>query len=154
MDPRRSFTLITQNVDGYHQIAGSQRVLEVHGNLRRTRCDAECGHPAFIDDQPHVDAAPRCPGCGGVLRPDVVLFGEYLPVDVMHLAKTAARSCDLFVAIGTSGSVMPVSGLMAEARISGARTVLVDPGEEAGARMEPDAHFIGSAEDLVPLLFA
>src|SRR5262245_52526905 len=116
------FTLITQNVDGLHRMAGSQNVLELHGNIQRVRC-AECYTFAetWGDD---TEAVPQCSVCGGVLRPDVVWFGEALPRDQLEAAVEAARSCDVFFSIGTSGVVQPAASLAHAARNRGA--VLVE----------------------------
>jgi NAD-dependent deacetylase len=106
------FTLITQNVDGLHQRAGSgQRfpVIELHGNIQRTKCSKEnCLVDAWgvTDDVP-----PRCPHCGGLLRPDVVWFGEMLPHGALQAAMQAAQECDVFFSIGTSGLVEPAASL-------------------------------------------
>src|SRR5512133_366448 len=103
------FTLITQNVDGLHRMAGSRHVLELHGNIQRVRC-SECGTFAedWVDDDQEV---PRCQVCGGLLRPDVVWFGEALPRGELEKAVEAARSCELFLSIGTSGVVQPAASL-------------------------------------------
>lgn len=112
------FTLITQNVDGLHRKAGSIRVLELHGNLQRVRC-SECDRyaDAWTDDDGDV---PRCAGCGGLLRPDVVWFGEALPRSELEAAVEAARGCQLFLSIGTSGLVQPAAALPFAARNKGA----------------------------------
>ena len=104
-----TFTLITQNVDGLHQRAGSPSVIELHGNLQRTKCfteDQVVEHWAESEDIP-----PRCPRCGGLLRPDVVWFNETLPPGALQAAIDAAESCDLFFSIGTSGLVEPAASL-------------------------------------------
>ena len=103
------FTLITQNVDGLHRMAGSQNVLELHGNIQRVRC-AECYMVTEIwgDDS---ESVPHCEVCGGLLRPDVVWFGESLPRDQLEAAVEAARTCDIFFSIGTSGVVQPAASL-------------------------------------------
>ena len=103
------FTLITQNVDGLHRMAGSQNVLELHGNIQRVRC-SECYTFTEIwgDD---TESVPQCAACGGLLRPDVVWFGEALPRAQLEAAVEAARSCDVFFSIGTSGVVQPAASL-------------------------------------------
>lgn len=106
-------TLITQNVDGLHEQAGSQQVLHLHGSIMRTKCIAH-NHP--VDKWPATDESPpRCPICHSYLRPDVVWFGENLPVEALHTAVQAARSCQLFLSIGTSGLVHPAASLPLEA---------------------------------------
>jgi NAD-dependent deacetylase len=119
------FTLITQNIDSLHQRAGSRNVIELHGNIMRTRC---------FDDNHLVESwaesdelPPRCPRCGGMLRPDVVWFGEALPHEGLAAAHAATQSCDLFFAIGTSGVVEPAASLPLMALRRGAVVVVVNP---------------------------
>ena len=119
------FTLITQNVDGLHQAAGSRAVIELHGNIRRTRCSEE----GVIVEEYGDGRPPRCPRCGAFLRPDVVWFGEMLPVGALEEASEAARGCDLFLSIGTSSLVYPAAGLPYEALESGATVVEINPSE-------------------------
>ena len=116
------FCLITQNVDGLHRMAGNQNVLELHGNIQRVRC-SECYTFAetWGDDS---DSVPQCVECGGLLRPDVVWFGEALPRDQLEAAVEASRSCEVFFSIGTSGVVQPAASLAHAARNRGA--VLVE----------------------------
>ena len=119
------FTLVTQNVDGLHRMAGSRHLLELHGNISRVRC-SECGHfvGEWSDDSEEV---PRCPICGGLLRPDVVWFGEALPRLALEQALEAARSCELFMSVGTSGMVQPAASLAYAAHNRGAALVEVNP---------------------------
>ncbi|HXF70047.1 MAG TPA: NAD-dependent deacylase [Thermoflexus sp.] len=117
-----SFVLITQNVDGLHQRAGSRRVIELHGNLWRVRCIGE--DRAWEDRRvPLPEIPPRCPMCGALLRPDVVWFGEPLPSEAWQLAVQAAQEADLFLVIGTSGIVEPAASLPRLARACGARII-------------------------------
>jgi NAD-dependent deacetylase len=118
------FTLITQNVDGLHRMAGSQNVLELHGNIQRVRC-SECYAVAetWGDDS---ESVPRCASCGGLLRPDVVWFGESLPRDQLEAAVEAARSCNVFFSIGTSGVVQPAASLAFAARNRGGVVVEIN----------------------------
>src|ERR1700687_3566233 len=98
-----NFTLITQNVDGLHELAGSQNVLRLHGSIWRVRC-MECKQERFDRRIPFPEIPPKCE-CGGMLRPGVVWFSEALPQEVWQAAEKAARSADLFLVIGTSGVV-------------------------------------------------
>jgi NAD-dependent deacetylase len=120
-----AFTLATQNVDGLHARAGSRKVVELHGNILRTRC-FDAGHPveAWVDDG---SIPPHCPLCGSWLRPDVVWFGEMLPPGAIEQAIDAARSCDLFLCVGTSALVFPAAALPESARRAGAIVVEVNP---------------------------
>ena len=103
------FALITQNVDGLHQRAGSQNVIELHGNIARTRCFFE---DLIIESwENSAEVPPCCPHCGGPLRPDVVWFGELLPPQALEEAFQAAQSCELFFSIGTSSIVQPAATL-------------------------------------------
>jgi len=119
------FTLITQNVDGLHQEAGSKRVLELHGNIRRTKCFTE---NTIVDSWPATsEIPPRCPRCGGLLRPDVVWFGESLQVEILNAAETAARSCEVFLSVGTSSVVYPAAALPHSALAGGATVIEINP---------------------------
>ena len=120
-----SFSLVTQNVDGLHQRAGSRNVLELHGNILRTKCFDEGTRVAEVDDTGAVP--PRCPRCGGLLRPDVVWFGELLPADVLNRAMQAAQVCDTFFSVGTSALVQPAASLPLLALEGGAVVVEVNP---------------------------
>ena len=111
------FTLVTQNVDGLHQRAGSRNVLEVHGCLRNTRCTA-CGEVRDQGLEP-LAPMPACPGCGGVLRPDIVWFGEGLPAGVWQAAEEAAFACDVLLVVGTSAVVYPAASLIPLAKGGG-----------------------------------
>ena len=118
-------TLITQNVDGLHQRAGSRDVIEFHGNIFEDRCFAEgCTVTGPADKD---KAIPTCPGCGGNLRPGVVWFGETIPEAALNDAMAAASTCDLFFSIGTSSLVWPAAGLAEMARNAGATIVEVNP---------------------------
>lgn len=117
------FSLVTQNVDGLHQRAGSRDVVEFHGNLFADRCfDGDC-------DVTGADIAadlPRCPQCGGLLRPGVVWFGEAIPESAMLAANAAAGQCDVFLSIGTSSLVWPAAGLAQIASATGATVIEVN----------------------------
>jgi NAD-dependent deacetylase len=120
-----SLTLVTQNVDGLHQRAGSRGVLEYHGNILRDRCTVEQIIADRSEESRH--GLPRCAACGGLLRPDVVWFGEAIPVGPMMAAAEAARDCDLFLSIGTSSLVYPAAGLAEAALDAGATVVEINP---------------------------
>ena len=122
------FTLITQNVDGLHRRAGSSRVAELHGNIWRVRCAQACRFIEETDGRlPDRDASelPICP-CGALLRPDVVWFGEALDEGLVDRAMAAARDCDVFLAVGTSGLVYPAAGLPLVAARAGAVVVEIN----------------------------
>ena len=118
------FTLITQNVDGLHRMGGSMNVLELHGNILRVRC-SECG--TFAETWGNdMESVPHCEKCNGALRPDVVWFGESLPPVELQKAVNAARSCQVFFSIGTSGVVQPAASLAHTARRYGAVVVEIN----------------------------
>ena len=117
------FTLITQNVDGLHQRAGSDGVIEFHGNLFEDRCFVD-GTLVVGDDSLHL---PTCPDCGGNLRPGVVWFGETIPEDALDESFAAAADCDVFLSIGTSSLVYPAAGLANLAKVSGAVVAEINP---------------------------
>jgi NAD-dependent deacetylase len=120
------FTLATQNVDGLHRHAGSRNVLELHGSLWRVRC-VDCGLEVENRVVPLPQLPPRCAACGGVQRPAIVWFGEVLPQDVFAAAVDAARSCDLFLVVGTSAVVQPAASLAMLAADAGAQVWEVNP---------------------------
>jgi len=118
--------LITQNVDGMHQRAGSRDVIELHGNIMRTRCAAK-GH--IVSTWQDTKVPPRCDGCNcnGYLRPDVVWFGESLPMFALQKAEQVAAQCDVLLSVGTSGLVYPAAGLPDIALQEGATVVEINP---------------------------
>lgn len=122
----RSFTLITQNVDNLHRLAGSHRLLEIHGNIMRNIC-ASCRKP-FPDDT-DIDPAhlPMCSHCSGKIRPDVVWFGEMLPEAVIQEAFDRADEADVFLSIGTSALVHPAASIPLLAKQRGATLVEINP---------------------------
>ena len=121
------FVLVTQNVDGLHSLAGSRKIVELHGNIWRMRCTRMC-RPSWEDRSPVLRALPaRCPSCGEMARPDVVWFGEALPGEAIETADTAARRCQLMLVIGTSALVQPAASLPLLALQSGATVVEFNP---------------------------
>ena len=123
--------VITQNIDGFHQEAGSSWVLEIHGAARRVRCHRRCGYVIpWEDDTPH-----QCPACAAPLRPDVVWFGEALDEALFALAQEAAENADVFCIVGASGIVYPAAGLVDTAKYAGAMVVEVNPGETPYTRI-------------------
>ena len=120
--------VITQNIDGLHQLAGSKRVFELHGNTRTIYC-MNCQKKYSLDEVYEKIAKneipPKCT-CGGVLRPDVVFFGEQLPVDVLEQAREESLKADLFVVIGSSLVVQPAASLPLIAKQNGAKLVIIN----------------------------
>lgn len=143
------FMLITQNVDGLHQQAGSVGVIELHGNITRIKCSHGCGVFSEWEDVPgHV---PTCPNCGAKLRPDVVWFGEMLPRAELEAALEAARNCQVFFSIGTSSLVQPAASLPFLARHYGA--VVVEINIEATTLTASADYFLqGRSGEVLPEL--
>lgn len=141
--------LITQNVDGYHQQAGSRDVIEFHGSIWTLLCTT-CRHEAE-DRRVPLPILPHCPQCSGLLRPGVVWFGEGIPPRAHEDAVTAAISCAVFLVIGTAGAVFPAAGLVDLARREGAFTAEFNL-EPSALTDRVDLFVAGSAADTVPLL--
>jgi NAD-dependent deacetylase len=122
-------TLITQNIDTLHSRAGSKAILEVHGHMGEATC-VECYRvyksDAFLDGFIETGAIPRCPRCGGILKPNVILFGEQLPIEVLREAERAARQCDVMLVAGSSLVVSPVSDLPLVALAHGAQLIIIN----------------------------
>ena len=140
------FTLITQNVDGLHDRAGSRHILKVHGDIWINRC-RDCGRETTVLP---VGQPPRC-ACGGWLRPGVVWFGEALPRDVWLEAEKAAREADVLLVVGTSAQVYPAAGLVPYAQQNGAAVVEVNP-EETPFSESIDYCLRGPAGEILPQL--
>jgi NAD-dependent deacetylase len=120
-----NFTLVTQNVDGLHQRAGSRTVLELHGNLFENLCSGD-GLPVEATDWTE-GRPPRCPRCGAAVRPGVVWFGEVLPETALVNAQAAAVACEIFFSVGTSALVYPAAELAEIALRSGAIVIEINP---------------------------
>ena len=144
-----AFTLITQNVDGLHPAAGSRTVIELHGNIRRVKC-FDCGRIAQRWE-PTSEPPPRCAECGGLLRPDVVWFGEMLPADALDAAWSAAEACQVFLSIGTSGLVEPAASLPRAALRRGATVLTINLDVETRAA-PPRFDVCGKAGEVLPEL--
>jgi NAD-dependent deacetylase len=145
------FTLITQNVDGLHQEAGSESVLEIHGSLMRVRC-SKCIRKENRGTDLLPDL-PKCPDCGALLRPDIVWFEEALPEDVWAQADLAASLCQSFLVIGTSAVVYPAAGLIFRAREEGAKIIEINL-TETEASHAADVGLYGPSGEILPRLLA
>ena len=144
------FTLITQNVDGLHERAGTENVLRFHGSIWEVLCWKRChSSPSRWHDDtvPYLQIPPSCPYCGGLIRPGVVWFGEGIDPDIMERS-IASLDCGLFLTIGTSAVVYPAAGLAAEARNRGAFTVEINP-ETTGMSESLDLVIPGPAEEIL-----
>ncbi len=143
------FTLITQNVDGLHRHAGSKNVVELHGNISRVICSHGCGTITEWDIT--TNQVPVCPKCGAKLRPDVVWFGEMLPPIELAVAIQAARACEIFFSIGTSGLVQPAASLPYMAKQMGAVIVEINA-EETPLTPAVKYFFKGKSGEILPEL--
>jgi len=142
------FALITQNVDGLHQRAGSHNLLEVHGSIWKLRC-TKC-HREWHDQTVPLMLPPHCE-CGALARPGVVWFGEALPRDLWSSAEDATAASDVFLVVGTSAAVYPAAGLIHLARASGAKVVELNT-EETAISAEVDCTLLGPAGEILPQL--
>jgi NAD-dependent deacetylase len=146
------FTLVTQNIDGLHQAAGSREVIELHGNIWRARC-LMCRRREHLSHDHSQLRSPRCAECGGEMRPDVVLFGEIVPPDAIERAMSKAQECELFFVIGTSALVYPAAAIPEVAQNAGAFVVEINP------ELTPLSDFCdevinGKAGEILPLFDA
>lgn len=125
-------TIITQNIDSLHQKAGSKHVLEIHGTWDSLTC-VNCFHKEsaekYIDAFLYDGLIPRCPKCGGILKPDLILFGEQLPAQTWLQAQEESKMCDVMIVAGSSLEVMPVAGLPMRALENGAHLILINHSE-------------------------
>jgi len=148
-----NFTLITQNVDGLHERAGTGNVIRFHGSIWEVQCWNECGPSPkrwWDETVPFARIPPECPHCGGLIRPGVVWFGEGIDPDVMRQSAAAVR-CDIFFTIGTSSIVYPAAALVHQAKQQGAYTVEMNI-ESTPASGELDLVLQGSADHLLEKL--
>ena len=142
------FLLITQNIDGFHWAAGSRDMVELHGNIARTRCFDE---GTLVDSWNDDEVPPRCYHCGAYLRPDVVWFGEGIPGHALERALEAASSCDVFLSVGTSAMVAPAASFPLIAKRNGARVVEINP-EQTAIAVVADWSVRGKAGEVLPEL--
>lgn len=146
-------TLVTQNVDDLHERAGSRDVVRLHGSLMHARCSAGCAGSVAVSDEQRADV-PTCLQCGALLRPDVVWFGESLPMPPFEAARNAAVACDVFISVGTSNIVEPAASLPWISATHGATVIVVNPTME-GQRSGPSILPIeGPAGVMLPRLIA
>ena len=145
-----AFAVITQNIDNLHRRAGSRTVYELHGNIERNYC-MKCGAPYGDDFEAAASGVPLCPACGGLVRPDVVWFGEMLPEEEWDASVRAAEGADLFMSIGTSAVVYPAASLPLVAKRSGAYLLEINP-EPTSLTAQADEFLQGASGVLLPLL--
>ena len=139
-----AFLLVTQNVDGLHPRAGSKRIVELHGNIHRVRCfENNCPSDNFDTK------TGRCRSCGGYLRPDVVWFGEMLPMEAIEAAIHASEKCDVFFSIGTSSVVYPAADLWRSAKNNDAIVIEINK-DPTPLTPLADHSFQGKAGEILP----
>jgi NAD-dependent deacetylase len=146
-----SLPVITQNVDGLHHRAGSSEVVELHGTLRTASCIEEPGRRYPLAPQLLEELPPQCE-CGAVLRPDVVMFGEALPVEAISRAINLADSCDLMLVVGTSMAVFPAASIPYRALSRGADVLEVNPDTTPLSGEPGVVHLPGGAAEQLSLL--
>ena len=146
--------VVTQNIDGLHQAAGSTDVVELHGSIRSFKC-LTGRHTGFTraDFAGQAEIPPRCPRCGDLLRPDVVWFGELLPGEAINRAYDLADACDAMLVVGTSGVVQPAASLPFIARHAGAPVIDVNPERDEIADAA-DVFLEGRGGEILPRLLA
>lgn len=146
--------VVTQNIDGLHQAAGSKLVLELHGTIREAAC-LSCGHRTPMQEQLDRvragDPDPACVECGGIQKSATIAFGQQLDTTVLQEAFAASSACDLLLAVGTSLTVQPASLLASQARHEGARLVIVNQGETSLDDLA-DAKLRGPIGEILPRL--
>ena len=146
----KDFTLVTQNIDGLHEAAGSRNVIELHGNIWRARCLSCLAKHDLRAEAGKRERPPVCLECGDAMRPDVVLFGEMLPAGAFERAAAKARACDLCFIVGTSAVVYPAAALPEIASEAGAFTVEINP-EPTPLSDLCDEVIGGKAGEILPL---
>ena len=144
------FTLITQNVDGLHRQAGSEDVLELHGNIQQNKC-VKCGQVYQEMKEIDPENIPKCKSCGGKIRPDVVWFGELLPERVISLAFEKSEQADVFFSVGTSALVHPAASLPMAARRNQATIIEINTDRTPISDLV-DYHFSARSGELLPSL--
>lgn len=150
--------VITQNIDNLHYAAGSRDVIELHGNLQRNKCFANCqGDPTLVNveelEWDKEAGPPRCPHCGAWVRPDVVWFQETLPAPALERAMHLCQTADVALVVGTSGLVQPAASLPFVAQKAGALLIEVNPGW-SGITQGADWYLAGPSGEILPQLVA
>jgi NAD-dependent deacetylase len=145
----RDFAIITQNVDNLHNLAGSKNILNLHGNIMKNKC-IDC-HKQYEEDINLDVGIPKCPSCKGMIRPDVVWFGESLPQEIINKAQELAAQSEVFFSIGTSAVVEPAASLPFIAKGNGAYIVEINI-ENTPISQSVDEFIKGPADQVLPEL--
>ncbi len=146
----KDFRLVTQNVDGLHPMAGSEKMVELHGNIWKLRCTA-CGR-ITEDRSLDLPALPKCQDCDALLRPHIVWFGEAIDPENLQASMAACRACDVMLVVGTSALVQPAASFAAIAKTSGAMVIEVNP--NPALTHCADLLLLGRAAEILPQLLA
>lgn len=144
----KNFAVVTQNIDNLHQKAGSNKVVELHGNIYRNRCN-DCGK---IFGEINSEKIPECDKCGGLIRPDVVWFGEPLPYNALIKARAYAESCEVCFVIGTSGVVQPAASIPLISKENGAFVIEINK-EKTVLSEYLDCSILGDASLILPEIY-
>ncbi len=148
---KEKFTLITQNIDGLHQVAGSQNIIEIHGNIWEIKCE-KCGLVIKNYETPLTELPPICRKCEGIMRPNVVWFGEIIPMEVIDSALFAIEQSALIIIIGTSGIVEPAASMGLMAKQSGKKVIEINLEKTFNTGI-CDISIQAKAGEVLPLLY-
>ncbi|MBI4228919.1 MAG: NAD-dependent deacylase [Deltaproteobacteria bacterium] len=146
----QNFTLITQNIDGLHQLAGSRSIIEMHGNLWQVRC-TQCGKIEQNHEVPFKELPPVCRHCNSIGRPNIVWFGEIIPMAIIDSALIAIERCDVMLVIGTSGVVEPAASLGLIAKQTGKPVIEINLEHTPNSGLY-DLSIIGKSGEILPIL--
>ena len=149
----RLSSVITQNIDDLHAVAGNKNILEFHGNMSRFVC-SKCGESFHATSIPLSDTPPRCLGCGGLLMPDFIFFGEGIPEKAYYGSVHAAENCDAFVIIGTSGQVSPANMIPGIAKRHGAKIIEINLEPSTYSYHLSDLFLQGKSGEILPQIDA
>lgn len=146
-----AFTLITQNIDGLHQLAGSRNIIEMHGNLWQVRC-TKCGKIEHNHEVPFRELPPMCKQCNSIGRPNIVWFGEIIPMAIIDSALIAIEKCDVMLIVGTSGVVEPAASLGLIAKQTGKPVIEINLERTPNSGLY-DLSIFGKSGEILPLLY-
>lgn len=149
----RLSSVITQNIDDLHAVAGNKNIHEFHGNMSRFVC-SKCGESFHATSIPLSDTPPRCLGCGGLLKPDFIFFGEGIPEKAYYGSVHAAENCDAFVIIGTSGQVSPANMIPGIAKRHGAKIIEINLEPSTYTNHLSDLFLQGKSGEILPQIDA
>jgi NAD-dependent deacetylase len=146
-----TFTLITQNIDGLHQLAGSRNIIEMHGNLWQIRC-TKCDKIEYNHEVPFRELPPMCKQCNSIGRPNIVWFGEIIPMTIIDRALIAIEKCDVMLIVGTSGVVEPAASLGLIAKQAGKPVIEINLERTPNSGLY-DLSICGKSGEILPLLY-